>query len=205
MNSIKHDNGAHADAAAFVTVEEYFDYEAEAERHGGRKSEYIDGRIRPMTEMGVPHIQIHSNLVGLLIVALRGRPFKVLGPEAPLGISADGPYYHPEAIVTPRSLESDHDRGNSSLNPVAVFEVFSPATDSDDRGEKLKNYARVETLRDYVVIAEDRVQVDHFTRDGDGWHMVELNKPTETLPLEAMDIRLKLANIYDRLEFEPLG
>lgn len=189
--------------AAFVTPDEYLDFDAAAESLGGIKSEYVSGRIRPMTESGVSHIQIHSNLVGLLIVGLRGRPFNALPPEVPLRISTEGPYYYPDVIVAPLSLDPTRNCGESTLDPVSVFEVLSPAAEPVDRVERMMNYGRIETLRDYVIISQNQVHIDHYTRNGDGsWRSDVLDDLAAMLALTGVDVSVPLAEIYHEIEFE---
>jgi Uma2 family endonuclease len=55
------------------------------------------------------------------------------------------------------------------LNPKVILEVLSESTEAFDRGEK---FTRLQTwnptLSDYVLVSQDRAQVEHFTRQPDG-------------------------------------
>jgi Uma2 family endonuclease len=45
------------------------------------------------------------------------------------------------------------------LNPVVVVEVLSPRTEAYDRGKKFDLFRSLESLRDYILVASDRIQV----------------------------------------------
>lgn len=53
--------------------------------------------------------------------------------------------------------------------------MLSEATESYDRGDKFGNYRTIASLCDYVLVAQKRVLVEHFTRQPDGtWNLREL-------------------------------
>ena len=55
------------------------------------------------------------------------------------------------------------------------MEVLSSSTEEDDRGEKFRHYRTIPTLRDYILVAQDKVEVEHHARQADGsWVFREL-------------------------------
>jgi len=50
------------------------------------------------------------------------------------------------------------------LNPTLLIEVLSPSTESYDRGEKFEHYRRVESLVEYVLVAQDEPRVESFVQ-----------------------------------------
>ena len=60
------------------------------------------------------------------------------------------------------------------LNPVLVVEVLSPSSEAHDRGKKFEMCRTVESLRDYVLAHQDRVKVEHYSRqENGGWLLRE--------------------------------
>lgn len=56
-------------------------------------------------------------------------------------------------------------------NPVLLVEVLSRSTEEYDRGEKREHYQKLASLRDYVLVAQDRRRIEVFSRfDGGEWH-----------------------------------
>ncbi len=93
------------------------------------------------------------------------------------------------------------DKGDTLLNPTMIVEVLSTSTESYDRGDKFMHYRRLESLREYVVVAQEKVLVERFTRQGDEWLLTEFRKLDETLRLASIDCAVPLREIYARIEF----
>ena len=84
-----------------------------------------------------------------------------------------------------------------------VVEVLSPSTETYDRGAKFAHYRRMESLREYVMIAQDRLSVEHYARQGDHWAYREATEPTASVHVGSIDCELRLRDIYERVEFPP--
>jgi len=90
------------------------------------------------------------------------------------------------------------------LNPTVVVEVLSPSTESRDRGEKFLRYRQIESLTDYVLIAQNERRVEQFTKQGDGsWRLVETFDAGE-VDLDSIGCTLSIADIYNKVKLEPL-
>jgi Uma2 family endonuclease len=48
-----------------------------------------------------------------------------------------------------------------------IVEVLSESTEAYDRGEKFAHYRRLETLREYVLVAQNQPRIEHFRREGE--------------------------------------
>jgi Uma2 family endonuclease len=118
-------------------------------------------------------------------------------------ISATGLYTYPDVTVvcgTPEYLDS---REDTLLNPTLIIEVLSPSTEAYDRGDKFRHFRSLESLRAYLLVSSDKVQVDLFTREGDHWLLTSVDDTNGTLEIKPANCRLQLAEIYDQVEFEP--
>lgn len=189
------------------TVDEYLDIEAESERRAdGCKYEYVAGRIRKMSGASRFHNLVNWNLIAALAPLLKNRPEEGYPGHMRIRVNPTEPYYYPDMTIACDPPQIRRDRGDTLLNPLAVFEIASPRTESKDRGEKLANYVRIETLRDYVMIAQKEVRVEHLSRGADGaWESVVLDDISETLTLTGIDIALPLAELYDGIDFDLAG
>ena len=54
-------------------------------------------------------------------------------------------------------------------DPVVVVEVLSPPTMDYGRGDKLHFYKSLQSLRDIVIVYQDQVRIEHYSRDGEAW------------------------------------
>lgn len=79
--------------------------------------------------------------------------------------------------------------------------MLSPSTEGYDRGLKFEQYRNISSLRHYLLVAQDRMQVDLFSRDGDQWVLSSASLPHETLELAAIDCRIQLSDLYDKVNF----
>lgn len=53
-----------------------------------------------------------------------------------------------------------------------------------------------------MMIAQDQISVECYEREQDGWHYVHLIKRDDELRLRHTEITLKLADIYEGIDFD---
>ncbi|HEX6985035.1 MAG TPA: Uma2 family endonuclease [Planctomycetaceae bacterium] len=168
------------------------------EREAETRSEYIDGELRPMAGASLLHNLIVLKLGTLLATLLADKPFLVCVNDLRVRIP-DGPYYYPDAVVAPSPPEMEDAEQDTLLNPLVVVEVLSPSTEAIDRGEKLDNYRLIPSLADYLIVFQDRMRVEHYSRvSADEWRLVTRDRAADAIPLSALGVELKLADVYGR-------
>jgi len=87
-----------------------------------------------------------------------------------------------------------------------IVEVLSPSTENYDRGFKFEQYRRLGSLSDYLLISQDRVHIEHYTRQPDrSWLMRETSDCEAVIPLASIDCTLPVAEAYERVNFEAEG
>jgi Uma2 family endonuclease len=115
-------------------------------------------------------------------------------------ISTTGLYTYPDVTVICGEPRFDDSELDTLLNPTLLIEVLSPSTESYDRGKKFANYRTLDSLREYVLVAQEEVRVEVFTRqDGGHWLLSEASRIDETIPLASIGCELRLADVYDRV------
>jgi Uma2 family endonuclease len=157
--------------------------------------EFVGGRLVMMAGGSEDNNDIQVNLLTSLKRRLGGGPCKPNGSDLPVRID-DRTGRFPDASVT-CGREGRH----FITAPVAVFEILSPATELADRTEKRRDHQRLESLRHYVLIAQDAPRVEIYSRTGPSWRFEEIEGLDATLPLDGLAITLPLAEIYDGLSF----
>jgi len=79
--------------------------------------------------------------------------------------------------------------------------VLSEATRAYDRGQKFAAYKSLPSLKEYVLIEQDRSGVEHWRRRRDGtWVSKPMTRPSAMLRLPALGLRLPLSEIYRGVE-----
>lgn len=157
------------------TEREYLALEGVAEV----KHQYIGGEIVAMAGAEPTHNLICHNAHVELGVQLRERPCRAYSSDQRVKIEATRDYFYPDVVVTCVDPIFDDTKPRSLLNPQLVVEVLSPSTESYDRGAKWFAYQTVPTLTDYVLVASDRVQVEHYRRTPEGSWRYELMREGE--------------------------
>lgn len=112
-----------------------------------------------------------------------------------------GLYTYPDvsAVCGERSFADDHN--DTLLNPSLLVEVLSPSTEAYDRGKKFEHYKQIASLREYLLVTSDRVHADLYTRQTDGrWMLTSADSLEDSLTLESIDARVRLADLYEKVE-----
>jgi Uma2 family endonuclease len=170
------------------------------ERVAETKSEYLNGEILAMTGASIPHNYITLNLGGELRQQLRGKGCSTFVNDVRVRVCRTGLYTYPDVMVVCGPLSFDDDRRDTILNPIVIVEVLSPTTEAYDRGEKFRQYRRLESLREYVLVAQDTAHIERYVRQGDLWVLSEMTGLDAVLSLEAVDCTVPLATIYEQVE-----
>ncbi|MEK6408854.1 MAG: Uma2 family endonuclease [Acidobacteriota bacterium] len=197
--------------ATLSTVEEYLAKERESEE----RHEYLDGRIYLMAGESPEHGAICTNSGGQLYSQLRGGPCQVFSKDTkvcsgPIPMSryyTKGLYSFPDLVVVcgePQFLDEHRD---VLVNPRVIIEVLSPSTEAFDRGEKFLRYrTHLDSLTDYVVVAQNRPLVEHFARQPNGQWVIAATATdlSESVVLSSIGCTLRLSEVYDRIVFAGL-
>ncbi len=188
-----------AQALPLVTEEEYL----VRERASVTRHEYYNGRIYAMTGGTEPHNLIASNALAALHPQLRQRPCRVYGSDMRIKVRATGLNTYPDVSVVcgrPEFTDATHD---TLTNPILLTEVLSPSTERYDRGMKFQNYRTIDTLQDYLLIAQDKAYIEHYVRQGtDEWLLREASGRDATLTIESIGCILALADVYEKVDFD---
>jgi Uma2 family endonuclease len=177
--------------AASISVEDYLAGELKSEvRH-----EYIGGLVYGMAGASSEHNVICQNLLIALRSHLRGKPFQVFMESVKLRLRTvnEDIFYCPDLIVTcdPRDTERYF-----KTFPKVLIEVLSPDTERIDRREKFSSYTQIESLAEYILVAQDQTEATVFRRVNN-WRPEVAKQPQRQLRIESLDFTLSLAAIYD--------
>jgi hypothetical protein len=92
----------------------------------------------------------------------------------------------PDLSVACPPFRAPPDDPHAVCDPVLVVEILSPSTAAFDRAEKFHLYARLASLRHYLLVAQDSWRVEHFRRQADGSWSVRLAGPSDVLLLDGI-------------------
>ena len=187
----------------------------------GERYEYHQGKlvsVRAMAGGPGPHALIGGNVMYMLgaLVRAKSTPSKqangngrrescgVYSSDLRLMIEAEERYVYSDAAVVCGRPQYDATITTAVTNPVAVVEVMSPQSGPFDSGDKFDYYATLASLRDYVLVAQDRPRVEVRSRSQSGadWTIHIAEGLEAAAPLSALSDGLPLAEVYRLVEFE---
>jgi len=187
----------------YLTPEEYLEIERKAEF----RSEYFAGEMFAMAGARAPHNLINANLVIRLGSQLHARPCFVYSNEQRVLVSPAGLYTYPDVVVVcgePQFVDREFD---TLINPTLLVEVLSPSTEAYDRGRKFSLYRGIESLKGYLMVSSELIAAELFTRQAERrWTLTSEGKtPEDIIELEPIECRLKLADVYEKVQFSERG
>lgn len=156
------------------------------------KYEYINGEVLAMTGGTLSHNSIAINLTSALKNHLRGKGCKVFMADAKLGVSQNGPFHYPDVMV---SCDMRDQRSRQIIYyPTLIIEVLSPGTEAFDRGKKFRNYRQIETLKEYVLIESERINVESYRVNERGkWELTAY--AADTTIADSTDLEINFSSV----------
>src|ERR1043165_6466090 len=163
-----------------VSVEDYLASEEGSEV----KHEYVSGALYAMAGATKEHNQIAGNIYAAVRSALRGGPCRAFFADVKvrLKIMDEDVFYYPHVLVFPK----------------VIFEVLATATEKLGRREKKWNYRTIEALEEYVLVAQDRIEVTAFRR-ASGWQPEVVSKLGQEIEIKSLRLSLPVSAIYEEV------
>ena len=181
-----------------LTPQEYL----EAERVSETKHEYIGGRTKPMVGASMRHNQIVSNLIIAIGSRVDRKAFCIFPSDMRLLIEASGVFTYPDISIVSGKPELKYDKGDVLVNPVVLIEVLSESTEAYDRGKKFEEYRKIQTLREYVLVSQDRACIESFARQQDTWSLRTTASMEKEHRIDSVACNIALADIYANVTFD---
>ena len=184
-------------AQTYLTPAEYID----VERKAVTKSEYLSGQIVAMSGASNAHNIITMNTANQLYNQLFDRDCLVYASDMRVRVHAPVSYFYPDIIVVCGEPRFEDDVFDTLLNPTVVVEVLSPSTAAYDRREKFTRYQQIASLKEYVVISQNRVHLEHHLREENQRRTTEFQKLEDVVPVTSIECELLLGHVYRRVTF----
>ena len=183
-----------ASQAEWVSVDDYL----AAEQHSQARHEYVGGVAYAMAGASDERIALCMNLAFALRTHLHGKTCRVQMSEGKvrLRIANEEIFYYPDVMVLcdPRDTERYFKRF-----PKVLIEVLSESTEMIDRREKFLSYRQIETLEEYILVAQDKIEVTVFRR-ANQWQPEILRGADDALQLPSVSFTVPLAKVYEGLD-----
>ena len=180
------------------TPAEYLALEEQAEY----KSEYHDGKIFPMAGGSFTHNEIITNLCSIKD-SLRNKGFWLYSSDVRLWIPKYRKFTYPDVMVIQEQPVPYENRTDTLVNPKIIFEVLSKSTEEYNRGDKFKFYRSIDDLREYVLINQYELEIQHYARtDGNFWLYRTYEMMDDLITLSSISTEIEVADIYLGISFD---
>lgn len=181
-----------------VSPQEYLTHEREAEE----RSEYLDGEIFSLAGASPRHNLIVGNTLSALHQQLEDRPCQVYASDMRVKVSRTSHYAYPDIVVVCGEPEFEDQVLDTLLNPILIVEVLSASTEQYDRGRKFESYRQLDSLREYVLIAQSHTKIEQYTKQNEGqWIFREGSGLDTSMLLHSIECGLSLKKVYAKVVF----
>ena len=185
-------------AEQFITPAEYLAFERTADT----KSEYLNGRIYAMSGASRNHNRITISLAATLHLQLKRKPCEAFVNDMRVKVSPTGLYTYPDMVIVCGEPRFEDQAFDTLLNPTVIIEVLSDSTEKYDRGEKFAHYRALDSLTDYLLVAQNQPRIECFSRQPGGqWLYSVADGLDAQMNVGEMDFVLRLNEIYERVVF----
>lgn len=185
--------------ARTFTAKEYLEREILADT----RNEFHAGTIVPKPGGTPAHNHITGNLYIQLRLALKKLAYGIFAVNQRLWILEREFYTYPDVMVVGKPLAFQDGRKDTLTNACAIAEVLSESSRSYDMSDKFTASRSLETLQDYLLIDQYRVNVEHRVRRSENeWLITYYDRLNATFQLESCGVTIALADLYEDTEFE---
>lgn len=167
-----------------------------SEEQSSIRHEYMAGELYAMAGGSQRHNRIALNIASALLFGLRSMPCQAFMSDVKLYVAHNNAYYYPDVMVACNEASPLASGEQIVADPLLVAEVLSPSTETIDRREKLAAYRRVPSVMEYVLISQDKQQVEIYRRQGDiGWFYLSFDAG-ETVEFSSVALALPIGELY---------
>ena len=177
-----------------ISEEDYLQGELESEI----KHEYVDGQVYAMTGGTDNHVRISGDVFRKIQNFLTGKECEAFQSDMKVRIP-DGKYRYPDVMV----VCDETSKSNLYKEcPVIIVEVLSSSTRKNDTTKKMLEYFSIPTLKEYVLIEQDYVDVA-VLRQENGWRTEHFYLGDE-VTFNSIGFTISVEEIYERVDNEDM-
>jgi Uma2 family endonuclease len=178
-----------------MTYAEYLEFEERSDV----KHEFHDGHVYEVLSMSggtLEHARLAGSFARELGVALKGRPCAVFSADGRVRVTEGRFSAYPDLSVVCGRIERASDDKEGLANPIVIVEVLSDSTEAFDRGDKFRQYRKLASLREYVLVSQREPLIEvHRKNDAGEWVLHEA-VAGEKVRLASLDVSLDIDAIY---------
>ncbi len=180
------------------TSEEYL----KQERAAPSRSDFVGGKILSVAGSNRTRSLLGSNATIAIGSRIHGQKNEIYAGNMRVQISPNRFSYPDVVIVGGKPVFADNQM-DTLQNPTVVVETYSKNTNSLDKTEKLESYLAMDSIREYLLVKEDEMRVEHYAKqNAKQWVYRIYNERDEIIALDSVNCKVSLKEIYSQINFE---
>lgn len=166
-----------------------------------QKHEFVDGQVYAMTGASWNHNVICQNVATTLNNQLADSPCVVVANDLRLKVeSKNVSFRYPNIMVICDEPQFVEGRDDTILNPSVLVEVLSPSSVVVDHNVKLDEYTSINSVQEYIMIAQDEAKIERFQRQvTGGWLYSNVKGLDQIITLSSINCQINLETIYNKI------
>ena len=185
-------------APTYLTPEAYL----ELERKASTKNEYVNGETIAIGGANFAHNFITLDTATHFSNQLIGTECQVAGTgDLRVKVDQTDSYFYPDIVVVCGEPRAEDNAFDTLLNPTLIVEVLSASTEIYDKDEKFTHYRQIDSLQEYILIAQDEVHVIQYRRQDLEWIPTAFRAHEDVVSLISIGCELPLQHVYRRVKF----
>ena len=176
-----------------LTEQEYL----EGELLSDIRHEYIDGAVYAMVGAHSSHNQISMSVSNLFYNHLVGKPCQPYASD--MKVKVGSKYFYPDVMVDCTDID-----GYYTENPTIIVEVLSKSTRQHDKTFKREAYFQIASLKEYVLIEQDFVEVELWYRGPDQHWQQKVYYLGDDITFDSIGLTVSVEDIYQRVKNEDM-
>ena len=175
----------------YFSEAKYLDFE----EHSETKHEYFDGEVLAMPCNNRNHNHLMTNTSVAFSSHLKNTPCEAFFSGMKVRIDDGNKHFYPDVLVTCEKANGDAYFVNS---PCLIVEVLSKSTREYDMNLKRSIYQTIPSLEEYVLIEQDRVEIQVFRR-AENWQS-SYYYIDDDITFTSIGLTLPVLELYQRVE-----
>ncbi|MBA3335422.1 MAG: Uma2 family endonuclease [Acidobacteria bacterium] len=183
------------------TAEEYLDIE----REGTTKHEFINGKVLATAGSNRMRSLIASNTTIAIGNRIHGQKNEIYAGNMRVQLNPNR-FSYPDVVIVSGKPSFTDNEFDVLLNPAITVEIISKNTNFQDKTEKLECYLAMDSIREYLLVKEDEMRVEHYAKQNlKQWIYRIYNDREEIISLESINCKISLTEIYAQIDSEVAG
>jgi Uma2 family endonuclease len=171
-----------------------------AERQGIVRHEYVNGHAVTKTGGNRWHNLIATSTATAIGTRMQGNRAEIYVNGMRVQLNNRFICYPDVVVVNGEPIFADSNC-DLLMNPTVIMEVYSRATNPNDKAKKLECYLALESIRECLQIKADEMRVEHFFKQNPKqWIYRIYNERDDVISLESLNIKLSVAEIYSQVK-----